>query len=305
MPVIEHRRHPGRPFANLRCALERWSIGLLAALALALIVLTKADIKFLGYVTVRLGDFVASLAELPAAPLAALRRGTESLGALLALEEENARLREENRRLVHWQNEAVRLAVQNAALREALGIPLAPGIRRRTTARIVADPGGPFVQTRLIDGGRDRGVEKGMAVADAYGMVGRVIEVGERSARVLLVTDFNSRIPVIVERSRDHAILEGRNGPLMELRFLPMSPSFAVGDRVLTSGRGGLLAPGLPVGEIVHADERRVLVRPLADWDRLDHVAVLESEPVETPDGRLPSVEAVPPAMRAAGLGLP
>lgn len=289
----------------LRRALERWSIGLLAGLALALLVLTKADIKLLGYLSERVGDLVASVAALPAAPLAALRRGTESLGALLALEEENARLREENRRLVQWQNEAVRLGVQNAALREALGIPQPAGTRRRATARIVADPGGPFVQTRLIDAGRDRGVEKGMAVADAYGMIGRVVEVGERSSRVLLVTDFNSRIPVLVERSRDQAILEGRNGPLMELRFLPMSPSFAVGDRVLTSGRGGLLAPGLPIGEIAHAEERRVLVRPLADWDRLDHVAVLESEAVATPDGRVPSVEAVPPATRAAGLSRP
>jgi len=179
-------------------------------------------------------------------------------------------------------------------------MPAVSGARRRTTVRIVADPGGPFVQTRLIDAGRDRGLEKGMAVVDAYGMVGRIVEVGERSARVLLITDFNSRIPVLVERSRDQAILEGRNGPLAELRFLPMSPSFAVGDRVLTSGRGGLLPPGLPVGEIVHVDERRVLVRPLVDWDRLDYVAVLESDPVPAPDGSLPSSEAIPEPIRAA-----
>lgn len=295
------RRERG-PITALRRSLERWSIGLLAGLALALLVITKADIRLLGYVSERVGDLVAAISGLPAAPLAALRRGAETLGALLALEEENARLREENRRLVQWQNEAVRLSVQNAALREALDIPPAPGTRRRTTARIVADPGGPFVQTRLIDAGRDRGVLKGMAVVDAYGLVGRVVEVGERSARVLLVTDFNSRIPVLVDRSRDQAILEGRNGPLAELRFLPMTPTFAVGDRVLTSGRGGLLAPGLPVGEIVHVEERRVLVRPLVDWDRLDLVAVLESEPVPTPEGRIPTVEAVPPPARAAGL---
>jgi len=295
------RRERGGALAALASAVARRSIAALAALSLVLIVLTKADLKFLAYLSERAGDAVAWVATLPAAPLAVVRRTSEAVGSLLALEEENARLREENRRLVHWQNEAIRLAVQNAALREALAMPAVSGARRRTTVRIVADPGGPFVQTRLIDAGRDRGLEKGMAVVDAYGMVGRIVEVGERSARVLLITDFNSRIPVLVERSRDQAILEGRNGPLAELRFLPMSPSFAVGDRVLTSGRGGLLPPGLPVGEIVHVDERRVLVRPLVDWDRLDYVAVLESDPVPAPDGSLPSSEAIPEPIRAAG----
>ena len=59
---------------------------------------------------------------------------------------------------------------------------------------------------------------------------------------ILLITDFNSRIPVVVESSGDHAILEGDNSLEPELRFLPLNPSFAVGDRVLTSGRGGVAA---------------------------------------------------------------
>lgn len=298
--MSDRPRERGGTLAALRSALARRSIGALSATAIGLVVLTKADLEIFAYLSERAADLVAGIASWPAAPLAFVRRASEAIGSLLALEEENARLREENRRLVHWQNEAIRLAVQNAALREALKMPPVTGTRRRTTVRIVADPGGPFVQTRLIDAGRDRGLEKGMAVVDAYGMVGRIVEVGERSARVLLITDFNSRIPVLVERSRDQAILEGRNGPLAELRFLPMNPSVAVGDRVLTSGRGGLLPPGLPVGEIVHVDDRRVLVRPLVDWDRLDHVTVLESDPVPTPDGRLPTSEAVPEPIRAA-----
>lgn len=298
--MSDRPRERGGTLAALRSALARRSIGALSATAIGLVVLTKADLEIFAYLSERAADLVAGIASWPAAPVAFVRRTSEAIGSLLALEEENARLREENRRLVHWQNEAIRLAVQNAALREALKMPPVTGTRRRTTVRIVADPGGPFVQTRLIDAGRDRGLEKGMAVVDAYGMVGRIVEVGERSARVLLITDFNSRIPVLVERSRDQAILEGRNGPLAELRFLPMNPSVAVGDRVLTSGRGGLLPPGLPVGEIVHVDDRRVLVRPLVDWDRLDHVTVLESDPVPAPDGRLPTSEVVPEPIRVA-----
>lgn len=81
-----------------------------------------------------------------------------------------------------------------------------------------------------------------------------------------------------------------------------MDPEVKVGDRVLTSGRGGLLPFGLPVGEIVRIEERRVFVRPFVDWDRLDWVSVLATEPVPAPNGQNPTVEAVPTPMRAAGL---
>ncbi len=295
-------RSAATPWQRLKSFARAHANGLLALTALLMLLIGKLDLKIFTAINERAADLVASVSAWPTAPLAALRRGAESLGSFLALVEENQRLREENRRLVHWQNEAVRLAVQNAALREALKIPEVPAARRHTVARMVADPGSPFVQTRLIDAGRDRGVEKGMPVVDAYGLVGRVVEVGERSARVLLVTDFNSKIPVVVAGSRDQAILEGRNGPLAELKFLPMDPEVKVGDRVLTSGRGGLLPFGLPVGEIVRIEERRVFVRPFVDWDRLDWVSVLATEPVPAPNGQNPTVEAVPTPMRAAGL---
>ena len=161
-------------------------------------------------------------------------------------------------------------------------------------ARIVADAGGPFVQTRLIDAGSRRGVREGMAVVDERGMVGRVVQVGEESARVLLLTDFNSRIPVVVAGSRDQALLVGDNTPYPKLRFLPLSPGFRLGDRVLTSGADGLLPPGLPVGEITAAGEHGITVTLHVDWRRLDEVAVLDYRPVPLPpaDGLLAGQQA-------------
>ena len=117
------------------------------------------------------------------------------------------------------------------------------------------------MQALLIDAGAEQGVDTGMPATTPEGLVGRVVDVGARSARVLLITDFNSRIPVVVEGSGDQAILEGDNRPLPALRFLPLNPGFAVGDRVLTSGHGGLLPPGLPVGRI-EARRRRGAARP-------------------------------------------
>jgi rod shape-determining protein MreC len=144
-----------------------------------------------------------------------------------------------------------------------------------TSARVVADSGGVFVHTLLVDAGAEQGVRDGMAAVNAQGLVGRVVDVGRRSARVLLVTDLNSRIPVVLERSGDQAILEGDNSPEPVLRFLPMNPGLAVGDRVLTSGRGGLLPPGLLIGQISRIGGRGVAVRPFVDWSRLDYLSLL------------------------------
>lgn len=285
-----HHEGP-RPGLVARILGERYVLFALAGLSLALIVLAKADIKLLTYASDRGGDLLRPVAVAVVQPLAAIRGGAERLGGALALDQENERLRQEIRRLEAWEGEALRLQVQNDSLRRMLAMPREMAAPRITTARIVADTGGPFMQTRLIDVGLDGGVAKGMAISDGRGLIGRVIEVGQGSARVLLVTDFNSRIPVIADRSRDQAVVEGDNSGLLAMRFLPMNPDLKVGDKILTSGRGGVLPPGLPVGEIVHIDDKRMLVRPFADWERLDYVSVLQTAPVPTLDGTLPTEE--------------
>jgi rod shape-determining protein MreC len=168
-------------------------------------------------------------------------------------------------------------------------------------ARVVGDSGGPFRHARLLDAGADRGISAGMPVLDEYGLVGRVLAAGRRSARILLLTDLNSRIPVVVAPSGDHAILEGDNSRRPRLGFLPLDPSLAPGDRVITSGRDGLLPPGLPVGEIESVDDRGVTVRPFADFDRLDYVVVLQSTPVRPPEDGAAAFE--PPLLQRAPAG--
>jgi len=126
----------------------------------------------------------------------------------------------------------------------------------------------------------------GMPALTPQGLVGRVVDAGRRSARILLVTDFNSKIPVVVESSGDQAILEGDNSGEPALRFLPLNPSFAVGDRVLTSGHGGMLPPGLMVGQVASIAGGKVAVRSYVDWSRLDYLSLLHYRappPPETP----------------------
>jgi rod shape-determining protein MreC len=281
-------RSPGpslpRIVAQVRSLVDRSALGVLIGLSVLLLVLGKADMKLASFLVERFSDAAVTVLRPLGEPIAAVRQGVDRVGELLAVHEENERLREENQRLLAWQAEAGRLAVQNRALRQMLQIPIPERSSAWTTARVVADSAGVFVRTVLIDAGAERGLTVGMPALAPHGLAGRVIDVGCCSARVLLITDFNSRVPVVIERSGDQALLVGDNSPEPGLRFLPLNPDFKVGDRVLTSGRGGLMPPGLMVGRIAALDAGgKVAVQPQVDWSRLDHLSLLRFEAVPPP----------------------
>lgn len=277
-------RRLSRLTVPFKVLVDRLTVSLLVAASVVLLVVGKADLKLIDLVSNRAADLAAPALTLVTVPVQAARGLAQSLGETLALSEENARLRDQVERLLAWQARAILLEVQNRALQAAAGIPPVERASLVATAAIVGDMAGNFVQTRLIDAGSGRGVEIGQAVVEARGLVGRVVTVGADSARVLLITDLNAKIPVRVEGSGDRAIMEGDNGRRPRLRFLPRSPRFRLGDRVFTSGEGGLLPAGILVGAISRADEARVEVTPFVDWERLDHVQVLRAVPVLPPE---------------------
>jgi rod shape-determining protein MreC len=107
------------------------------------------------------------------------------------------------------------------------------------------------------------------------GLVGRVTEVGDRAARVLLVTDLNSRVPVAVDGSRERAVLAGDNSDRPRLLYLPARTTVKVGDRLVSSGNGGIFPPGLPVGEVAAIEDGIVRVEPYAELSRLDYLRIV------------------------------
>jgi rod shape-determining protein MreC len=280
---LEHRSL-SRLALPLKALLDRFAFAALIAISVALLLVGKADIALLNAVGTRVGDAVVPVLAAVVEPIDASRRAAAEIGALFALRQENALLRSQNQRLLAWQDAARQLALENAALRQLLHLDGGAAPPTAVAARVVADAGGPFVHTVLVDAGTDHGVVKGMAAVNERGLIGRVIEAGRRSARILLLTDFNSRVPVMVEPSRDQAILAGDNSREPGLVFRPLHPRMAVGQRVVTSGRGGVLPPGLAVGRISAIDDGKVAVAPVVDWERLEYVRLLEYSKVVPPE---------------------
>lgn len=238
--------------------------------------LGKADLRFIQAASEKLTDGGRPMLELAAGPIGAVRDLAREIGRILAVHDENERLRAENDRLLAWKARAVRLEVQNKFLSEIVRLPTDEFLTRAVSARILSDSSPVFVQSRLLDVGSDDGVGEGMAVVDADGLVGRVLTVGQTTSQLLLLTDYSSRIPVLVGRTGEQAILNGDNSTLPILKFLPLNPAVRIGDEVITSGIGGIMPVGIPIGKLVENSDSGIRVQPYANWNRLNYVSVVQ-----------------------------
>jgi rod shape-determining protein MreC len=187
---------------------------------------------------------------------------------------ENRRLLAENAELRQWKASAVALEDTNARYRALLGFRTNPPIPM-ASARVILDSHGPFADTRLADAGKEKGVAVGNPVMNERGLVGRVIGVAHGASRVLLLTDIASRTPVLVDRTDARAILTGDASATPKLEYLRGVDPIKEGDRILTSGDGGMIPRGLPVGTAVKGLAGSWRVRLDADQSSIDFVRIL------------------------------
>ncbi len=265
-----------RVTAPVKAAAQRLALPVLILVSVTMIVLGKADLLFFDRARVALADFVAPILDAVARPVATLADGVRHAENVAEVYRENTRLREENSRLLHWQQAALQLQADNRELRNLTKL-VPENTASFTSARVVADSGGAFVRNVLVDAGRRDGVARGQAAVTGEGLVGRVAEIGERTARILLLTDLNSHVPVMLEASHERAMLDGDNSDQPRLVYLQPKTTAKVGDRIVTSGSGGVFAPGLPVGIVAAVDGGLVRVEPFAELTRLDMVRIIDS----------------------------
>lgn len=259
----------------VRQALSKLTLPVLITAAFGLMLLGKADALLAERARMALADALAPIYAVMASPLARVHAAIENARNLLTVYEDNARLRAENERLRRWQSVALALDAENTTLKKNLNwIPeAAPSF---ITAPVVADAGGVYARAVLLSAGPNHGITKGQIALDDRGLVGRVTEVGARSVRVLLLTDLNSRVPVILENSRARALLVGTNGVRPRLQHWPEGVQPAEGERVVTSAEAGAFPAGLPVGVVRYNANNVPEVDPAARLDRLEVVRLFD-----------------------------
>lgn len=259
----------------LRAAAQRFALPSLIFLSVTLLVLGKADIVLFDRVRTVVADAMTPILDAIARPLSTVANAASSLEHLFEVYSENARLRDENATLMQWQEVARRLEAENSQLRGLLNFT-PPDLHGYITSRVIGNSGGAFLRNVMVDTGSRDGVERGQAAITGTGIVGRVIEVGDRASRVLLLTDLNSRIPVVLDGSRERAVLAGDNSNQPHLLYLPAKSAVKIGDRIVTSGSGGIFPPGLPVGTVASIENGVAQVEPYAELARLEYVRIVD-----------------------------
>ncbi len=271
----EHSRFTHRVSAPIRSIAHRFAFLGLVIAAFALMLIGKADVAMMERFRAQVTDSVAPILDMMSRPVATANEVIAKVRVLTEIRQKNESLRQDKERLLQWQMVARKLEAENKALRAQLNYVPGPQASY-VSARVIADTGGAFAHSLLLNIGAQPGVSKGQAVVTGDGLVGRITGVGDRSTRVLLITDLNSRIPVLIEATRTRGILAGNNTDRPRLIHLPPGATVSPGDRIVTSGHGGAFPVGLPVGLVDAINDGGISVQPFVPRDRLEYVRVLD-----------------------------
>ena len=210
--------------------------------------------------------------------------------------EQNKELRRELQQMKSWKEAALQLEQENARLLDLNQLRLDSKLTH-VSGIVIADSGSPFRQSVLLNIGSRDGIQDGWAAMDGLGLVGRISGVGSSTSRVILLTDNASQIPVIVQPSGQRAILMGDNSFAPPVEFIENVDLVRPGDRVVTSGGGGVLPAGLLVGTLAMDPNGRLRARLVADYERLEFLKVLRdygTEKIESFGSLIKSKETSP-----------
>jgi len=252
---------------------------LIISFGFLLILVGKADLTAVRYMQGGVVEVIAPFYSIVTVPVNSIESLFEGLQTVASLRTKANRLELENARLKKLQITAESLEVENRQLRTVLGAVI-PQEWDAVTARVIAVPGGNFTHSMIVEHGANHVIARGSAVVTAEGLVGYIISSGKYFSRILLLSDVNARIPVILSDSSWPGLAVGKNSLVLGLDFLPAESKPSLKEAVVTSGHGGLLPAGIPVGRVSSITKKQVLVTPSVELRKLSFVTILSRKTV-------------------------
>jgi rod shape-determining protein MreC len=270
-----------RPESEYIQSIRRLAVTIVIVCLIGLVVIWRIDNPRVERLRMSVIDAVLPPIEGVMAPVRGIAHMIADFQSYARLYDQNQELRRELQQVSVWREAAIQLEQENARLLDLLRVQLDPELTF-VTSIVMADAGSPFRRSVLINVGARDGILDGWATMDGLGVVGRISGLGERTSRVLLLTDANSRIPVTIEPSGQQALLSGDNSQNPVLDFIENIDDISPGDRIVTSGDGGVFPPDLLVGQVIVTSDNIMRARLAADLSRLNFLRVMRSHPGTT-----------------------
>ena len=247
----------------------------LFAIALLLILVHKIDLGIISGLSKSVLYITAPLRHVTTLPAVGASNLYKKTSEFLNVYEENERLKKENNQLYLLKNQIRALKSENKNLKDLLHHFDTPNTKSYT-AHIIAENGNAFSNSLIIYIGKNKDkIKQGYAVVNSTGLIGRIDLVSGAYAKVNLITDINSKIPVISAKSRDRGILLGQNKKELSLMFTPLLAELHIGDILVTSGVGGGLPPDIPVAKIKKITLDKITALPLFNPSKIEIVKII------------------------------
>ena len=253
-------------------AQQRFSLFALIVFSIILLFIETIETKPLNYLRSVIKDTIYRGSVIVSSPFRGLKITAKVVQNHINLYSEYSQLKEENDRLKDEIYDPNFLIFENRQLRKLLDEQVASSVSL-VSSRVMLDKRSPYLNSFIINGGSNKKIKNGMAVLEGKNFIGRIVDVNFFSSRVLLISDLNSKIPVVVEPTGYHAILSGTGTSEPILEFLPENHKVQSGNKVYTSGKEGIFSPGIPIGE-VSMDSEKILVSLFSDLSQITFVNI-------------------------------
>jgi len=273
--VVRRRRVLFLHLSRLRRTIKKSAIAVLFVLVFVFMLLNKTNNALIEKTSTTAEEIITPITEILVMPASMLLNGYDYLRSLRKIDLENQALREENRKLIMANAKNRALEIENKILADMLNYVVPPEADF-ITAKVVAQEGNAFAHSLTVYVGENNHVEKGQVAISDKGVVGRVEDVGSRYAKIALINNINSKISVMIENTRVRGMMVGQNDIWPELVFLPLDAELNVGDKVVTSGIGGVFPVGLPVGKIASVSKNSAKIEPANNLSRLEYVMIVD-----------------------------
>lgn len=286
---MKRRRSLVLHFSHIRLLAKKFVLVFLFLVAFVLMLLNKTDNVIVDKTSGIATDVAATIVDVLVLPARLLADGYDFVKNIGNIYSDNRRLRDENQKLNVIYNRYKSLEVENKILGSLLNYITPPKVDF-VTVKVVAEENSAFAHSMVAYIG-DAKIKKGQVALSDKGVVGRVDKFGNNYAKIILVTDINSKIPVMVEDTRVRGILSGDNTNTPKMIFIPLDAEITVGDRIVTSGVAGIFPAGLPVGKVVSIDKNTIRVKPFSNLEQLEYIKLVDYNVDDkvVPDNKLKS----------------
>lgn len=251
---------------------QKFSLFILILISIILIFIESIENKPINLVRSLIKDAIYRGSVVTAAPGRTLNNINKFFSEHINLYENYDQLKEENKKLRSRSNKSEFLELENSQLRILINEQVASS-KNLVSARVMLDKKSPYLNSFIINIGSNKNIKNGMAVLNGNNFIGRIVDVNYFSSRILLISDFNSKIPVLIKPSASHAILSGHGNKKPTLEYLPENHKIQDGDKIFTSGKGGIFIPGMPIGE-VKIEDNLIKVITFANLDQITFVNI-------------------------------